>query len=122
IQALVQKLIDEDMIRQKAILDLALQFDSACTAKDGLRKAYEKCNDISQESPLSRGHRFNPAWRPYTNKDQPSIPRITEVHWFRPALDSSGERPQLPTSVVSYRVSTRDTYYTLTVGVLQQDQ
>nr|GEW01370.1 hypothetical protein [Tanacetum cinerariifolium] len=31
------------------------------------------------------------------------------------------ERPQLPTSVVSYRVSTRDTYYTLTVGVLQQE-
>nr|GEY89025.1 kirola [Tanacetum cinerariifolium] len=26
------------------------------------------------------------------------------------------ERPQLPTRVVSYRVSTRDTYYTLTVG------
>nr|GFA79629.1 hypothetical protein [Tanacetum cinerariifolium] len=64
---------------------------------------------------MSRGHRFDPAWRPYTDKDQPSIPRIIEVHWFRPALDSSGERPQLPTSVVSYRVSTRDTYYTFTV-------
>ncbi|GJZ76838.1 hypothetical protein Tco_0641510 [Tanacetum coccineum] len=41
IQALVQKLIDEDMVRQKAILDLALQFDNACTAKDDLKKAYE---------------------------------------------------------------------------------
>ncbi|GKA41063.1 hypothetical protein Tco_0733656 [Tanacetum coccineum] len=50
IQALVSKLIDEDMVRQKAILDLALQFDNACTAKKDLRKAYEKCNDISQES------------------------------------------------------------------------
>ncbi|GJY05610.1 hypothetical protein Tco_0371550 [Tanacetum coccineum] len=50
IQALVQKQIDEDMVRQKAILDLALQFDNACTAKEDLRKAYEKCNDISQES------------------------------------------------------------------------
>nr|GEX14913.1 hypothetical protein [Tanacetum cinerariifolium] len=50
IQALVQKLIDEDMVRQKAILDLALQFDDACTAKDNPRKAYEKCNDILQES------------------------------------------------------------------------
>ncbi|GJW43932.1 ribonuclease H-like domain-containing protein [Tanacetum coccineum] len=38
------------MVRQKAFLDLALQFDNACTAKDDLRKAYEKCNDISQES------------------------------------------------------------------------
>ncbi|GJQ94650.1 replication protein A 70 kDa DNA-binding subunit B [Tanacetum coccineum] len=50
IQALVQKLIDEDMVRQKAILNLALQFDDACTAKDDLRKAYEKCNDIPLES------------------------------------------------------------------------
>ncbi|GKE09072.1 hypothetical protein Tco_1412623 [Tanacetum coccineum] len=48
IQALVQKLIDKDMVRQKAILDLALQFDDACTAKDGLRKAYEKCGSSSQ--------------------------------------------------------------------------
>ncbi|GKC53614.1 hypothetical protein Tco_1076359 [Tanacetum coccineum] len=50
IQALVQKPIDEDMVHQKAILDLALQFDNACTAKDDLRKAYEKCNHIPQES------------------------------------------------------------------------
>ncbi|GJZ31113.1 hypothetical protein Tco_0576160 [Tanacetum coccineum] len=50
IQALVQKQIDENMVHQKAILDLALQFDNACTAKDDLRKTYEKCNDIPQES------------------------------------------------------------------------
>ncbi|GJT74773.1 protein phosphatase [Tanacetum coccineum] len=50
IQALVQKLINEDMVRQKTILDLALQFDNACTTKDDLRKAYEKCNDVPQES------------------------------------------------------------------------
>ncbi|GKA03071.1 hypothetical protein Tco_0675852 [Tanacetum coccineum] len=50
IQALVQKQIDEDMVHQKAILDLALQFDNACTTKEDLRKAYEKCNHISQES------------------------------------------------------------------------
>ncbi|GJU24508.1 RNA-directed DNA polymerase, eukaryota [Tanacetum coccineum] len=50
ILVLVQKLIDEDFIREKAILDLALQFDNACTAKDNLRKAYEKCNGIPQES------------------------------------------------------------------------
>ncbi|GJY37458.1 hypothetical protein Tco_0422836 [Tanacetum coccineum] len=50
IQALVQKQIDEDMVYQKAILDLALQFDNACTTKEDLRKAYEKCNHIPQES------------------------------------------------------------------------
>ncbi|GJS56068.1 hypothetical protein Tco_0629430 [Tanacetum coccineum] len=50
VEALVQKLIDEDMIRHKAILDLALQFDNACTAKDDLRKAYKKCNDTPQKS------------------------------------------------------------------------
>nr|GEY36393.1 hypothetical protein [Tanacetum cinerariifolium] len=30
VEALVQKLIDEDMVRQKAILDSTLQFDNAC--------------------------------------------------------------------------------------------
>nr|GEV84113.1 hypothetical protein [Tanacetum cinerariifolium] len=50
IKALVQKLIDEDMGRHNAILDLALQFKNSCTAKDDLRNAYEKCNDISQEN------------------------------------------------------------------------
>ncbi|GKD29335.1 hypothetical protein Tco_1240113 [Tanacetum coccineum] len=54
IQALVQKLIDEDMVCQKMILDLALQFDNACTAKGDLTKAYEKCNDIPQESQALR--------------------------------------------------------------------
>ncbi|GJX74518.1 hypothetical protein Tco_0313113 [Tanacetum coccineum] len=50
VKALVQKLIDEDMVRQKAIQDLAMQFDNACITKDDLRKTYEKCNDIPQES------------------------------------------------------------------------
>ncbi|GKE45056.1 hypothetical protein Tco_1472340 [Tanacetum coccineum] len=50
VEALVQKLIDEDKVHQNAVLDLALQFENSCTAKDDLRKAYEKCNDISQES------------------------------------------------------------------------
>ncbi|GKB54411.1 hypothetical protein Tco_0905164 [Tanacetum coccineum] len=50
VEALVQKLIDEDKRRQNAILDLALQFEKSCNAKDYLRKAYEKCNDISQEN------------------------------------------------------------------------
>ncbi|GJW30935.1 hypothetical protein Tco_0047810 [Tanacetum coccineum] len=35
---------------QKAIAELAMQFDNASTAKDDLRKAYEKCNDIPQEN------------------------------------------------------------------------
>nr|GEV81280.1 hypothetical protein [Tanacetum cinerariifolium] len=30
------------MVRQKAIMDLALQFDNASTTKEDLRKAYEK--------------------------------------------------------------------------------
>ncbi|GKB29709.1 hypothetical protein Tco_0869110 [Tanacetum coccineum] len=50
VEALVQKLIDEDKGRQNAIMDLALQFKNSCTAKDDLRNAYEKCTDISQES------------------------------------------------------------------------
>ncbi|GJV79712.1 hypothetical protein Tco_1515582 [Tanacetum coccineum] len=48
IQVLVQKQIDEDMVHQKAILDLALQFDNGCTTKEDLKKAYEKCGSSSQ--------------------------------------------------------------------------
>nr|GEV37429.1 hypothetical protein [Tanacetum cinerariifolium] len=50
VEALVQKLIDEDKGRQNAILDLAMQFKNPCTAKDDLKNAYDKCTDISQES------------------------------------------------------------------------
>ncbi|GKF24887.1 hypothetical protein Tco_0080781, partial [Tanacetum coccineum] len=50
IQALVQKLIDEDIVRQKAIMELSVQFDNASTSKGDMRKEYEKCNDIPQES------------------------------------------------------------------------
>ncbi|GJX52750.1 hypothetical protein Tco_0281119 [Tanacetum coccineum] len=50
IQALVYKLMDEDKARWNAIAELAMQFDNACTTKDDLRQAYEKRNDISQES------------------------------------------------------------------------
>ncbi|GJW11239.1 hypothetical protein Tco_1577066 [Tanacetum coccineum] len=71
---------------------------------------------------MSQGHRFDPAWRPLLDKDQPSIPRpaihpALEVHWFRPALDSSGERPQLPVWC-HIESSTRGTYYTLTVEIV----
>ncbi|GKB17797.1 hypothetical protein Tco_0851720, partial [Tanacetum coccineum] len=38
------------MVHQKVILDLAFQFDNACTTKEDLRKAYEKYNHIPQES------------------------------------------------------------------------
>ncbi|GKB36898.1 hypothetical protein Tco_0881840 [Tanacetum coccineum] len=42
--------MDEDIVRQKAIMELVVQFDNASTAKDDLRKAYEKYNGIPQES------------------------------------------------------------------------
>ncbi|GKB34430.1 hypothetical protein Tco_0879372 [Tanacetum coccineum] len=32
------------------LLELAFQFEDSCAIRDDLRKAYEKCNDISQES------------------------------------------------------------------------
>ncbi|GJS86053.1 hypothetical protein Tco_0752594 [Tanacetum coccineum] len=50
IQALVTKLIDEDIIRQKALIELAVQFENASTTKSDFRKAYEKCYDITHES------------------------------------------------------------------------
>ncbi|GJX55247.1 hypothetical protein Tco_0285144 [Tanacetum coccineum] len=50
IQALVTKLIDEDIIRQKALMELAVQFENASTTKIDFRKAYEKCYDITHKS------------------------------------------------------------------------
>ncbi|GJY77687.1 hypothetical protein Tco_0483488 [Tanacetum coccineum] len=50
IEALVQRLINEDKGRQDVLLNLAFQFEDSCAVRDHLRKTYEKCIDISQES------------------------------------------------------------------------
>ncbi|GKC49868.1 hypothetical protein Tco_1072613 [Tanacetum coccineum] len=47
---MVQRLINEDKGRQDAFLELAFRFEDSCAIRDDLRKTYEKCNDISQES------------------------------------------------------------------------
>ncbi|GJT79758.1 hypothetical protein Tco_1054100 [Tanacetum coccineum] len=50
VEALVLRLFNEDKGRQDALLELAFQFEDSCVIRDDLRKAYEKCTDISQES------------------------------------------------------------------------
>ncbi|GJY14807.1 hypothetical protein Tco_0385229 [Tanacetum coccineum] len=50
VEALVQRLINEDKGCQDMLLNLAFQFEDSCAVRDDLRKAYEKCNVISQES------------------------------------------------------------------------
>ncbi|GKD40786.1 hypothetical protein Tco_1260993 [Tanacetum coccineum] len=50
VEALVQRLINEDKGRQDALLELAFRFEDSCAVRDDLKKTYEKCNDISQES------------------------------------------------------------------------
>ncbi|GJW98945.1 hypothetical protein Tco_0180753 [Tanacetum coccineum] len=49
IKAMVQKQIEEDKVRQLAIMNLAVEFENANIAKDDMRKAYEECNDIPKE-------------------------------------------------------------------------
>ncbi|GJR60070.1 hypothetical protein Tco_1502232 [Tanacetum coccineum] len=46
---MAQKQIEEDKLRQLAIMNLAVEYDNAITAKDELRNTYEKYNDIRQE-------------------------------------------------------------------------
>ncbi|GKB37098.1 hypothetical protein Tco_0882040 [Tanacetum coccineum] len=46
---MVQKQIEEDKVHQLAIMNLAVEYDNACTSKDELQNAYEKCTDIPQE-------------------------------------------------------------------------
>ncbi|GKA51936.1 hypothetical protein Tco_0745132 [Tanacetum coccineum] len=49
INAMIQKQIDVAKVRQLKMMNLAVEYDNACTAQDDLRKAYEECNDIPQE-------------------------------------------------------------------------
>ncbi|GKA92833.1 hypothetical protein Tco_0814758 [Tanacetum coccineum] len=49
IKAMVKKQIQEDRVRQLAMMNLAHQFNDASIAKDELRKAYEECRDIPLE-------------------------------------------------------------------------
>ncbi|GJW65285.1 hypothetical protein Tco_0117169 [Tanacetum coccineum] len=56
VEALVQRLINEDKGRQDVLLNLAFQFEDLCAVRDDLRKAYEKCNDISQERKILRSY------------------------------------------------------------------
>ncbi|GKE10905.1 hypothetical protein Tco_1414456, partial [Tanacetum coccineum] len=50
IKAMVDKQIEDDKARQLVIMNLAVEYDNACEAKDDPRKAYEECNDIPQET------------------------------------------------------------------------
>ncbi|GJZ75464.1 hypothetical protein Tco_0639929, partial [Tanacetum coccineum] len=45
VEALVQRLINEDKGHQDVILDLAFHFEDSCAVRDDLRKTYEKQMD-----------------------------------------------------------------------------
>nr|GEV27143.1 FT like protein [Tanacetum cinerariifolium] len=47
--SLLQKKIDEDIIRHEAIVDVTRLFKQATAAKEYMRKAYAECKDIPQE-------------------------------------------------------------------------
>ncbi|GJR87894.1 hypothetical protein Tco_0211905 [Tanacetum coccineum] len=49
IKAMVHKQIEEDKVRQLAIMNLVVEFENASIAKDDRRKAYDECSDILQE-------------------------------------------------------------------------
>ncbi|GJV19334.1 hypothetical protein Tco_1368354 [Tanacetum coccineum] len=49
VKAIIHKQIEEDNVRQQAIMNLAVQFENASDTKDNLRKAYEERDDIPQE-------------------------------------------------------------------------
>ncbi|GKB21668.1 retrovirus-related pol polyprotein from transposon TNT 1-94 [Tanacetum coccineum] len=53
IKAMVRKQIEEDKVRQLAIMNLSVEFQNACVAKDNLRKAYAECSDIPEKKRAS---------------------------------------------------------------------
>ncbi|GJU48027.1 hypothetical protein Tco_1217582 [Tanacetum coccineum] len=109
IQALVQKLIDKDIVRQKAIMELAVQFDNASTAKDDLRKAYEKCNDIPQESralidtffkeEADKDYEMNLSIE--SNPPTPEKPLVSPISSFSTGGSSSQQHTHQPMSPLS---------------------
>nr|GEW02826.1 transposase, MuDR, MULE transposase domain protein [Tanacetum cinerariifolium] len=51
IKAMVEKQIQDDRVRQLAMMNLAHQFNDASLAKDEFQKAYEECRDIPLKQP-----------------------------------------------------------------------
>ncbi|GKB28138.1 hypothetical protein Tco_0867539 [Tanacetum coccineum] len=80
IKAMLQKQIDEAKVRQLAIINLAVEYENACLAKDDLRKAYKECNDIPQEKrnlivnflneESDKDYEMHNAFVPYLTEDQ----------------------------------------------------
>ncbi|GJZ84616.1 hypothetical protein Tco_0649955 [Tanacetum coccineum] len=50
IKAMTDKQIEDDKARQLVIMNLVVEYDNACEAKDDLQKEYDECNDIPQET------------------------------------------------------------------------
>ncbi|GKC92151.1 hypothetical protein Tco_1157593 [Tanacetum coccineum] len=73
VEALVQRLINEDKGRQDALLNLAFQFEDSCAVRDGLRKAFEKCNDIPRESQKQMGAKLAWLWEKYSYRTREGI-------------------------------------------------
>ncbi|GKA77163.1 hypothetical protein Tco_0783624 [Tanacetum coccineum] len=53
IKVMVRKQIEEDKLRQLAIMNLVVEFENASIAKDNLRKTYDECSYIPQEKRAS---------------------------------------------------------------------
>ncbi|GJU75317.1 hypothetical protein Tco_1272387 [Tanacetum coccineum] len=53
IKAIIYKQFEKDNVRQQAMMNWVVQFENASITKDDTRKAYEECNDIQQEKPIS---------------------------------------------------------------------
>nr|GEW12241.1 hypothetical protein [Tanacetum cinerariifolium] len=84
IQALITKFIDEYIIRQKALMELAVQFENASAAKSDFRKAYEKRYDITHEGgPLSEQHTQGSL----TDKEYQELLELHDEYILRQTLD-----------------------------------
>ncbi|GJV99979.1 hypothetical protein Tco_1555231 [Tanacetum coccineum] len=129
IHALVQKLIHEDSVRQKAMMDLAVQFDNASAAKHDLRQAYEKCNDIPQETRTlidtflkqesDKDYEMNLAINPFTPEKPteaiPHQPYTTPKHDSEThnGGSSSEQHTHKPTSPITHGFLTEKEYQQL---------
>ncbi|GJQ98771.1 hypothetical protein Tco_0521756 [Tanacetum coccineum] len=128
VEALVQRLINEDKGRQDALLELAFRFEDSCAVRDDLRKAYEKCNDISQESRALIGTLLKESSKK-DHKLHLSICYLTEKELHQLCMDEEALREMLEEEAMNKRAQeekirqkqTEDDQFFLEFGVVRYD-
>ncbi|GJR11734.1 putative ribonuclease H-like domain-containing protein [Tanacetum coccineum] len=82
IKVIVKKQIEEDKVRQLAIMNLVVEFENASIAKDDLRKSYDVYSDIPQKKRVSIHRRTKRGSGPPIILSASVITKTIDYHLF----------------------------------------